>query len=241
MSDKEIRQRIDEAIAKLSPEHRTAIVMREIDGLEYTEIAEQMGCSLGTVMSPPVFTPARNSKSLLKDVYENHFEEQFTAWVDGKLTGAELAEFEKQLEAHPEAVAEKEDALKLGQLLRAHPTAPSLTNPDFFNHQLMQRIAAETPRAAASREEAGHFSGRLPRLAWAGAFCLGVALALFETMIPGGAKHIDKSNYFAQVVENWPANPNVSASTIYSPDDNMTVGIGVDHLQPGRQYDRGVA
>ena len=31
------------------------------------------------------------------------FEEQFTGWVDGKLTGAELAEFEKQLAEHPES------------------------------------------------------------------------------------------------------------------------------------------
>src|SRR3954467_2947809 len=30
LSDKEIRARIDEAIAKLSPEHRTAIILREI-------------------------------------------------------------------------------------------------------------------------------------------------------------------------------------------------------------------
>ena len=69
MSDKEIRQRIDEAIAKLSPEHRTAIVMREIDGLEYTEIAEQMGCSLGTVMSR-LFYARKKLQALLKDVYE---------------------------------------------------------------------------------------------------------------------------------------------------------------------------
>lgn len=69
MTDKEIRQRIDEAIAKLSPEHRTAIVMREIDGLEYTEIAEQMGCSLGTVMSR-LFYARKKLQALLKDVYE---------------------------------------------------------------------------------------------------------------------------------------------------------------------------
>jgi RNA polymerase sigma-70 factor (ECF subfamily) len=69
MSDKEIRQRIDDAIAKLSPEHRTAIVMREIDGLEYTEIAEQMGCSLGTVMSR-LFYARKKLQTLLKDVYE---------------------------------------------------------------------------------------------------------------------------------------------------------------------------
>jgi RNA polymerase sigma-70 factor (ECF subfamily) len=69
MSDKEIRHRIDEAIAKLSPEHRTAIVMREIDGLEYTEIAEQMGCSLGTVMSR-LFYARKKLQAMLKDVYE---------------------------------------------------------------------------------------------------------------------------------------------------------------------------
>jgi RNA polymerase sigma-70 factor (ECF subfamily) len=69
ISDKEIRERIDEAIAKLSPEHRTAIVMREIDGLEYTEIAEQMGCSLGTVMSR-LFYARKKLQTLLKDVYE---------------------------------------------------------------------------------------------------------------------------------------------------------------------------
>jgi len=69
MSDKEIRARIDEAITKLSPEHRTAIVMREIDGLEYSEIAEQMDCSLGTVMSR-LFYARKKLQALLKDVYE---------------------------------------------------------------------------------------------------------------------------------------------------------------------------
>jgi len=69
ISDAEIRQRIDEAISKLSLEHRTAIVMREIDGLEYTEIAEQMGCSIGTVMSR-LFYARKKLQALLKDVYE---------------------------------------------------------------------------------------------------------------------------------------------------------------------------
>lgn len=69
ISDKEIRTRIDAAIEKLSPEHRAAIVMREIDGLEYSEIAEQMGCSLGTVMSR-LFYARKKLQALLKDVYE---------------------------------------------------------------------------------------------------------------------------------------------------------------------------
>ena len=70
ISDKEIRARIDAAIERLSPEHRAAIVMREIDGLEYSEIAEQMECSLGTVMSR-LFYARKKLQTMLKDVYEN--------------------------------------------------------------------------------------------------------------------------------------------------------------------------
>jgi len=149
------------------------------------------------------------------------FEEQFTAWVDGKLTGAELEEFEKQLAEHPEAMEEKEAAQKLGRLLRQHPTVSRIPNPDFFNHQLMQRIAADMPAKPVEKKRSFVFS--IPGLAWAGAFCLLVAFVLFQTTIPGGERHIDKSTYFAQVVENWPANPNVSASTVYDPTDNVTV------------------
>lgn len=152
------------------------------------------------------------------------FEEQFTAWVDGKLAGAELAEFEKQLEGHPEAAAEKEEALKLGRLLRAHPTVGRMPNPDFFNHQLMQRIEAEMPEpVVAEKKQKRPFFWSIPGLAWAGACCLVVAGVLFATMIPGGPKHLETSNYFAQVVENWSTDPNVSASTVYDAKDNMTV------------------
>lgn len=70
ISDQEIRTRIDAAIARLSPEHRAAIVMREMDGLEYSEIAEQMGCSVGTVMSR-LFYARKKLQTMLKDVYEN--------------------------------------------------------------------------------------------------------------------------------------------------------------------------
>jgi RNA polymerase sigma-70 factor, ECF subfamily len=70
ISDKEIRSRIDDAISKLSAEHRAVIVMREIDGLEYLEIAEQMGCSVGTVMSR-LFYARKKLQALLKDVYDS--------------------------------------------------------------------------------------------------------------------------------------------------------------------------
>ena len=69
LSDREIRTRIDLAITRLSPEHRAVIVLREMDGLEYQEIAEAVGCSIGTVMSR-LFYARKKLQSLLRDVYE---------------------------------------------------------------------------------------------------------------------------------------------------------------------------
>jgi RNA polymerase sigma-70 factor (ECF subfamily) len=70
LSDKEIRARIDAAISRLSPEHREVIVLREIEGLEYQEIAESIDCSIGTVMSR-LFYARKKLQSMLKDLYEN--------------------------------------------------------------------------------------------------------------------------------------------------------------------------
>ena len=39
----EIRARIEKAIAQLSPEHRAVILMKEIDDMQYHEIAEALG------------------------------------------------------------------------------------------------------------------------------------------------------------------------------------------------------
>jgi RNA polymerase sigma-70 factor (ECF subfamily) len=66
----EIRLRIEHAINKLSPEHRAVIVMKEIEELQYNEIAEALGCSIGTVMSR-LFYARKKLQTLLRDVYEN--------------------------------------------------------------------------------------------------------------------------------------------------------------------------
>lgn len=42
---------VHQALSTLSPEHRQAVVMREVDGLSYDEIAEATGVTTGTVMS----------------------------------------------------------------------------------------------------------------------------------------------------------------------------------------------
>jgi RNA polymerase sigma-70 factor (ECF subfamily) len=70
LGDREIRARIDAAIARLSPEHREVIVLREIDGCEYQEIAERIGIPLGSVMSR-LFYARKKLQTMLRDVYEN--------------------------------------------------------------------------------------------------------------------------------------------------------------------------
>jgi RNA polymerase sigma-70 factor (ECF subfamily) len=66
----EIRARIDQAITQLSPEHRAVILMKETEDMQYHEIAEALGCSIGTVMSR-LFYARKKLQHLLRDVYEN--------------------------------------------------------------------------------------------------------------------------------------------------------------------------
>ena len=70
MEQAEIQGRIDAAIRQLSPEHRAVILMKEIEGMQYHEIAESLGCSIGTVMSR-LFYARKKLQNLLRDVYEN--------------------------------------------------------------------------------------------------------------------------------------------------------------------------
>ena len=60
----EVRKRIDEALAKLSAEHRTVLILHEFEDLEYKEIAKRMECSIGTVMSR-LFYARRKMAALL--------------------------------------------------------------------------------------------------------------------------------------------------------------------------------
>jgi RNA polymerase sigma-70 factor (ECF subfamily) len=60
----ELRRRIDEALGKMSVEHRTALVLLEFEQLEYKEIARRMRCSIGTVMSR-IFYARRKMAALL--------------------------------------------------------------------------------------------------------------------------------------------------------------------------------
>jgi len=47
----ELRETLERAIEALPDDLRTAIILRELDGMSYEEIAETMDCPVGTVRS----------------------------------------------------------------------------------------------------------------------------------------------------------------------------------------------
>lgn len=51
LARKELGRKIQEVLGELSEEHRAVIMLREIDGLDYDEIAQAIGVPKGTVMS----------------------------------------------------------------------------------------------------------------------------------------------------------------------------------------------
>ena len=48
---RELQEKLNDAMQKLSIKHRTVVTLFEIDGLSHQEVAEVMGCSVGTVRS----------------------------------------------------------------------------------------------------------------------------------------------------------------------------------------------
>jgi RNA polymerase sigma-70 factor (ECF subfamily) len=67
--DKQIRARIDAALDELSENHRAVLVMRELEGLSYEDMAQAMGCSKGTIMSR-LFHARRNMQKRLLDLVD---------------------------------------------------------------------------------------------------------------------------------------------------------------------------
>jgi len=70
LSNSELRVKIEAALAKLSEDHREAVILKDVQGLSYKEIADVMECSIGTVMSR-LFYARQKLQTLLKDEYES--------------------------------------------------------------------------------------------------------------------------------------------------------------------------
>ena len=64
LNQQELRERIDDAMDKLSVNHRTVLLLYEYEQLEYKQIADQIDTTIGTVMSR-LFYARKKMASLL--------------------------------------------------------------------------------------------------------------------------------------------------------------------------------
>ena len=68
---KELEERVKRAMDKLPAEQKVALIFRDMEGLSYQEMAEAMGCSIGTVMSR-LHYGRKKMQELLKDYVMLH-------------------------------------------------------------------------------------------------------------------------------------------------------------------------
>ena len=71
----EISEHINRALAQLSPEHRAVIVLKEIEDLQYREIAEILNVSIGTVMSR-LFYGRRKLQFILRPIFNQVYDQR---------------------------------------------------------------------------------------------------------------------------------------------------------------------
>ena len=71
LASREIAESVNATIQDLPAELRTAIVLREIDGLSYEEIAETMSCPIGTVRSR-IFRAREAIAAKLRPILDQH-------------------------------------------------------------------------------------------------------------------------------------------------------------------------
>ncbi len=163
------------------------------------------------------------------------FEENWTAWLDDELTGDERTAFEATLEDRAAAEAEKNQARKLGALLKGQLQPRAMGNEEFFHHQLRERIARESgpeesapDRTPVLRET--WWSVR--RLLWLGAGSLAVfAVCTFFVMRQEPVQ--SQSQYLTQILNSRVdpnVNPDASVSTFQTREDKVTV-LWVDGLK----------
>ncbi|MBX7081639.1 MAG: sigma-70 family RNA polymerase sigma factor [Nannocystaceae bacterium] len=70
VENKEILAAVQDSLKYLSDKHRAVIIMRELQGLSYADMAKAMNCSKGTIMSR-LFHARRNMQKLLRERLEN--------------------------------------------------------------------------------------------------------------------------------------------------------------------------
>jgi hypothetical protein len=153
------------------------------------------------------------------------FEEKWTAWLDGQLSGRELSQFEASLPDKIGAEAEKAGARKLGALLKRELGASALTNEEFFSHQLRERIMRESRVPSAQREAKASTWWTIPRLLWTGTASLGVFL-VFTIFVIRDKNPAEESQYLTQILNarvDPVVSPNATVSMFEVKQDRVTV------------------
>ncbi|HZR04632.1 MAG TPA: hypothetical protein VFA61_02245 [Candidatus Udaeobacter sp.] len=152
------------------------------------------------------------------------FEEKWTAWLDGQLSGRELSEFEASLPDKAGAEAEKADARKLGAFLKRELGVSALTNEEFFSHQLRKKIG-DSSAPSAEREARGSTWWTIPRLLWTGTASLAVFL-VFTIFVMRDKNPAEESQYLTQILNarvDPVVSPNASVSMFEVKQDRVTV------------------
>ena len=160
------------------------------------------------------------------------FEEKWTAWIDGELTGRELVEFEASLPDKAAAEAEKLDVQKLGTFLKEQISCRAMGNEEFFHHQLRERIASESAVPTSPSAGGGRVWWPIGRLAWVGATALAIfSVCTFFVIRENPAT--EQSQYLSQILTarvDPVVSPNATITMFQSKEDRVTV-IWVEGLQ----------
>ncbi len=152
------------------------------------------------------------------------FEENWTAWIDGELTGKELVEFEASLSDRAAAETEKRAVHKLGSLLKAELKADTMANAEFFSHQLRERIDHEDTVSAPRKDRESSW-WTIPRLFWSGATALALFLivAIVATRHQDGGGQSDLTSQILQARVDPVVNPNATITVFAANEDRVTV------------------
>jgi anti-sigma factor RsiW len=154
------------------------------------------------------------------------FEEKWTAWLDGQLSGRELAEFEASLPNKAAAEAEKAEARKLGKLLKNELGVRGLTNEEFFNHQLREKIAqGRDSRGFRGRRRETSTWWTIPRLLWTGTVSIAV-FVICTVLVMHERNPSEESQYLTQILNarvDPVVSPNATVSMFEVKQDRVTV------------------
>jgi hypothetical protein len=153
------------------------------------------------------------------------FEEKWTAWLDGRLSDRELAEFEASLPDKAAAEAEKTEVKKLGALLKRELGAQALLNEEFFNHQIREKIARESTGESRKREVEVSPWWTIRRLLWTGTASLAVFLVM-AIFVMRDKNPAEQSQYLTQILNarvDPVVSPNATISMFETKEDQVTV------------------